>query len=145
MSAVSVYLNFKNQTEEAFDFYKSIFGTEYDGDGISRMGEFPANEGMPKLTEDQKNLVMHVSLPLIGDFHLMGSDVPDTMGNVQMGNNVNINLQPDTRAETVRLFEALSEDGEVTMPLAEQFWGDYFGACCDKFGVHWMLNCEEKA
>ena len=145
MASVSVYLNFKDQTEEAFNFYRSIFGTEFDGDGISRMGEVPPQENMPELSEDEKNLVMHVSLPLINNFRLMGSDVPLPMGSVHKGNNVNINLQPDTRAETLRLFSALSQDGEVIMPLTDMFWGDYFGACKDKFGVCWMFNCEETA
>lgn len=145
MASVSVYLNFPDQTEAAFLFYRSVFGTEFDGEGIMRMRDIPPSEDMPPISEADQNLVMHVSLPLMGGFTLMGTDAPASMGfEVKMGNNVYINLQPDTRAETRRLFEALSADGKVTMPLTDMFWGDYSGACEDKFGVRWMFNCEEK-
>lgn len=145
MSKVSVYVNFNRTTEEAFLFYKSVFGTKFIGDGISRMGEVPPQKGVPPLAEKDKNLVMHVALPIWGDFVLMGTDVLESMHpNFVQGTNVSINLEPDTRAETKRLFAALSEEGKVEVPLQEMFWGDYFGACEDKFGLHWMFNCSEK-
>lgn len=144
MAKVSIYLNFKRNTEEAFAFYKAVFGTEYIGD-IARMGDVPPQEGMPPLGEEDKNLVMHVALPLVGNFVLMGTDAPESMGfAVNQGNNMYINLEPDTRTETEKLFAALSEGGRVEMPLQEMFWGDYFGSCVDKFGVQWMCNCAEK-
>ncbi len=144
MAKVSVYLNFKRETEEAFLFYRSVFGTQFIGD-IARMGQAPRPEGMPPLAEADKQLVMHVALPLLGDFVLMGTDAPESMGfNLNMGNNSYINLEPDTRAETDRLFAGLSAGGKVEMPLQEMFWGDYFGSCTDKFGVQWMFNCSEK-
>lgn len=144
MASVSTYLNFPDNTEEAFKFYQSVFGGEFIG-GISRFGEAPPMEGMPPMPESDKNLVMHVALEITGGFQLMGSDSPASMGfKVNMGNNVLINLQPDTRIETERLFHALSEGGIVTMDLQEAFWGDYFGSCVDKFGVNWMFACTEK-
>ncbi|MEZ4194969.1 MAG: VOC family protein [Candidatus Paceibacterota bacterium] len=144
MSKVSIYLNFDGQTEEAFLFYQSVFGTEFQGD-ISRMGQVPAQDGMPELSEDEKNLVMHVALPLMNDFVLMGTDIVPSMGmSLVQGNNVYINLMPDTRAETEKLFKALSDGGKVEMELQDMFWGDYYGSCTDKFGTRWMFNCSEK-
>ncbi len=144
MSRVSIYLNFKRETEEAFNFYKDVFGGEFEG-GLHRMAEVPPQEGSPELSEEDKNLVMHVALPILGGFMLMGTDVPDSVSmSVTKGNNVYINLEPDTRAETERLFTALGEGGTVEMSLKEMFWGDYFGALTDKFGIRWMFNCTEK-
>jgi PhnB protein len=144
MARVSTYLNFARNTEEAFSFYKSVFGTEFV-DGISRMGEVPPQEGQPELSEEDKNLVMNVQLPILAGHMLMGTDAPESMGfNVNQGNNVYINLEPDTRRETDELFKALSEGGKVEMPLQDMFWGDYFGSLIDKFGVQWMFNCANK-
>ena len=146
MASVSTYLNFSRNTEEAFTFYKSVFGGEFFGDGIMRFRDMPPQEGMPPLSEEDQDLVVHVELKILGGHSLMGSDSPWDMGfKLSQGNNVHINLQVDTRAETDRLFYALSQDGEVTMPMEDQFWGDYFGSCVDKFGVQWMFNCPEKA
>lgn len=144
MAKVSTYLNFPRQTEEAFNFYKSVFGTEF-ADGIHRFSEVSPQEGQPPMKEEDKNLVMNVQLPILGGHLLMGTDAPESMGfKVNFGNNVYINLQPDTRKETDKLFKALSEGGKVEMPLQEMFWGDYFGSCKDKFGVQWMFNCSSK-
>jgi PhnB protein len=143
MSEVATYLNFARETEQAFNYYKQVFGTEFDGP-INRFGEVPPQEGQPPMAEEDKNLVMHVSLPILGGHHLMGTDAPETMGfKVNGGNNVYIMLQPDTRAETKKLFEALKQGGNVEMDLQDMFWGDYFGSCSDKFGVNWMFNCSE--
>jgi PhnB protein len=140
MAKVSTYLNFPRNTEEAFNFYKSVFGTEFDGE-INRFSGVPPQEGQPPIAEADKDLVMHVALPILGGHVLMGTDAPESMGfNVRPGNNVYINLEPDSRAETDRLFKALSEGGSVEMPMQEMFWGDYFGMCTDKFGVQWMFN-----
>lgn len=146
MASVSTYLNFPRQTEEAFNFYKSVFGGEFFGDGIMRFGDVPPMEGMPPTPEEDKNLVMHVELRILGSHSLMGSDAPESHGfHINMGNNMHINLQTDTRKETERLFKVLSEGGKVIMELQDMFWGDYFGNCMDKFGVQWMFNCAEKA
>ncbi len=144
MAKVSVYLNFSRNTEEAFMFYKSVFGTEFVGN-IARMGDVPTTEGQPPMAEADKSLVMHVALPLLGEFVLMGTDAPESMGfTVQSGNNMFINLEPDTRKEADALFAKLSEGGKIGMPLQQMFWGDYFGSLTDKFGIQWMFNCSEK-
>jgi PhnB protein len=141
VASVSTYLNFAGTTEEAFTFYKSVFGTEFDGNGIMRMGDVPAQDGQPETSDAEKNLVMHVTLPILGGHLLMGTDVPASMGAVNQGNNVYISLRPDSRAEADRLFAALSEGGNPEMPMADQFWGDYFGSLVDRFGIQWMINC----
>jgi PhnB protein len=144
MARVSTYLNFERETEEAFNFYKSVFKTEFEGE-ISRMGEAPPQEGQPPLPEEDKNLVMHVQLPILGGHILMGTDAPESMDfKVNFGNNVYINLEPDTREEADRLFKELSDGGKVEMEMQDMFWGDYFGSLVDKFGVSWMINCSEK-
>lgn len=144
MAKVSTYLNFNSKTEEAFNFYKKVFGTEFTGD-ISRFGDIPPSGDTPPIPEDAKKLVMHVALPILGGHVLMGTDAPESMGfKVNYGNNVYINLEPDTRSETSRLFKLLSEGGKVEQELQEMFWGDFYGSCKDKYGVQWMFNCAEK-
>lgn len=145
MASVSTYLNFVRNTEEAFNFYKSVFGTDFIGD-IMRFKDIPPSENMPPLPDSDKNLVMHVTLPIIGGHKLMGTDAPDSMGfKVNFGNNVYINIEPDTRKETKRLFDALSKGGKIEQELQDMFWGDYYGSCKDKYGVQWMFNCSEKS
>lgn len=144
MARVSTYLNFERETEAAFNFYKSIFGTEFDGE-IYRFSGIPLQEGVPELSEEDKNLIMHIQLPILGGHRLMGTDSPESMGfKLKMGNNVYIMLEPDTKAETRKLFVLLSHDGEVEQELQEMFWGDLYGSLTDKFGVKWMFNCGEK-
>lgn len=145
MARVSTYLNFRRNTEDAFLFYRTVFQTEFV-DGIHRMGEVPLMEGQAPLSEEDKNLVMHVALPILGGHMLMGTDAPESMGfSLTEGNNVYINLEPDTREEMDRLFGLLSEGGVAEMQPQEMFWGDYFGSCQDRFGIRWMFNCSEKA
>ena len=144
MARVSTYLNFANNTEEAFLFYKSVFKTEFVGP-IMRFGDGPPDPGQPPMPAAQAKLVMHVALPILGGHVIMGTDAPEAMGfKLSQGNNVYINLEPDTRAETDRLFAALGKDGEVEQPLQEMFWGAYWGSLTDRFGVKWMFNCEAK-
>ena len=145
MATVSTYLNFNGTTEEAFTFYKSVFGTEFLGP-IHRMGDGPAMEFQPDLSEHDKNLVMNVALPILGGHVIMGTDAVESMGQTLIeGNNSYICLDPDTRADAERLFAALGEGGTVEMPLADQSWGDYFGSFKDKFGTLWMINCTSKS
>jgi len=145
MATVSTYLNFSRNTEEAFNFYKSVFGGEFQG-GIMRFSDIPSSPDMTPLAEADKNLVMHVALPILGGHLLMGTDAPESMGfKVNFGNNVYINLEPDTRLETQRLFNALSAGGTIEQELQDMFWGDYYGSCKDKYGVQWMFNCAEKS
>jgi PhnB protein len=141
MARTSTYLNFARSTEEAFNFYKSVFGTEFVGE-IARFADVPPQEGQPPMSDDDKQLVMNVQLPILGGHLLMGTDAPESMGfQLNQGNNVYICLDPDTRAEADALFAALSDGGNVEMSLQEMFWGDYFGSLVDKFGVNWMINC----
>lgn len=145
MARVSIYLNFANNTEEVFNFYKTVFGTEYSEYGIMRFGDVPPSAEMPPMPDELKNLVMHVELPILGGFVLMGSDAPEAMGfKINQGNNFLINLEPETRVETEKLFKALSAGGTVQQELQDMFWGSYYGSCVDKFGVQWMFNCGEK-
>ncbi len=142
MAGVSTYLNFKRNTEEAFNFYKTVFGGSFDG-GISRFSDIPPSENMPALPEEDGRLVMHVSLPILGGHVLMGTDAPESMGfQLKQGNNVYINLEPDTKEDADRLFGLLSAGGEVEQPMQEMFWGAYYGSCKDKFGVQWMFNVD---
>lgn len=144
MSKVSTYLNFVRNTQAAFAFYKSVFETEYIGD-IMRLGQVPAQPGQPPLAEEDKNLIMHIELPILGGHSLHGTDVPESMGfKVNFGNNVYIMLNPDTREETDKLFNALSDGAKIEMPMQDMFWGDYYGSLTDKFGVQWMFNCTAK-
>jgi len=141
MARVSTYLNFPRSTEAAFNFYRSVFGTAFSNP-IMRFGDIPAQPGQPPLAEADANLVMHIELPILAGHVLMGTDAPESMGfTLTQGNTVTINLEPDTRAETDKLFAALAPGGSVDMPLSQQFWGGYFGILVDKFGIRWMFNC----
>ena len=134
-------VNFPRSTEQAFNFYRSVFGGDFSVP-IQRFSEVPSAPGQPALAESDQNLVMHVELTILGGHVLMGTDAPESMGfSVKLGNNIYINLEPDTRAETERLFNSLSVNGKVEMPLQEMFWGGYFGSLTDQFGVQWMFNC----
>ncbi|HLP06459.1 MAG TPA: VOC family protein [Paludibacter sp.] len=142
MARTSTYVNFSRDTEEAFNFYKQVFGGDFTGGGIARFGDFPPPADAPPTPEEDKNLVLHIELPILGGHVLMGTDAPESMGfELNNGNNVYINLEPDTREETQRLFNALSEGGEIIMGLQDMFWGAYYGSCTDKFGIQWMFNC----
>jgi PhnB protein len=145
VARTSTYLNFDRSTEAAFTFYRSVFGTEFVN-GIARHRDVPVPEGQAGPSEEDKDLVINVQLPILGGHLLMGTDAPESMGfKVNQGNNVYICLDPDTRAEADSLFAALSAGGKMEMPLMEMFWGDYFGSLVDKFGVQWMINCTSKS
>ena len=144
MARVSTYLNFPRTTEEAFGFYRSVFHTEFAGP-IVRFREMPVAPGQPLLAEEDKDLVLHVELPILGGHVLMGTDASESMGfTVTSGNNVYINLEPDSRPETDRLFAALAVGGAVEVPLQEMFWGGYFGSLTDRFGTRWMVYCASR-
>ena len=134
MTKLNPYLNFDGNCEEAFNFYKTVFGGEFSY--FSRMSDMQNEE----TSEDDKNLIMHVSLP-IGNDILMGSDVSSEMKSFfKSGNNNYINVSPNSREEADRLFNELSDGGEIEMPMEEMFWGDYFGSFRDRFGIWWMVN-----
>lgn len=141
MASTSTYLNFPGTTEEAFNFYKKVFRTEFRGPGFVRFGSMPPMEGQPTLSEKDKNRILHVELPVTGGHVIMATDASDSMGfKVVNGNNMHINLEPDSREEAERLFNELSEGGEVRMPLQDMFWGAYFASFIDKYGINWMIN-----
>ena len=138
MITINPYLNFDGKCEEAFNFYKSVFGGEFQM--IQRISETPHADLLPA---DERNRIMHVSLPVGKGIILMGSDIMPSMGHtLVIGNNNHISIHPETKAETDTIFKALSAGGTVTMPLEETFWGAYFGMFADKFGVLWMINCD---
>ncbi len=139
MAKVSIYLNFMGNTEAALNFYKSVFKTEF-ATPVMHIKDAPAQPGMPALSEKDANSVMHVALPILGGTLIMGTDMLESMGHKLIaGNNVTINLEPDTREETDRLFKALSEGGSDIAPMRDEFWG-YWGCCLDKFDIRWMFN-----
>lgn len=119
MARVSTYLNFPRSTEQAFEFYRSVFGTAF-ARPIARLRDCPPQPGQPPMAAADLDLVLHVELPILGGHVLMGTDAPESMGfAVTSGNNMFINLEPDTRAETERLFAALSAGGKVETPLQD--------------------------
>ena len=140
MARTSLYLHFPGNVEEAFNFYRSIFRTEFVGP-ITRFGDLPRSPGEPPMPEDQAKLVMNISLPILGGFVIMGNDVPEAMGKLILGNNVTLHLEPDTRAEADRLFAGLKDGGKVEYALTEMPGGAYWGSLIDKYGVEWMLSC----
>ncbi|WP_330444320.1 VOC family protein [Flavobacterium sp. C4GT6] len=138
MRAVNPYLNFNGNTEEAFNFYKAVFGGEFVT--VIRFGETPGCESMP---ETEKNGIMHIALPL-GSSLLMGTDVPKSMEQVKFGTNSSITIDAESREEADRYFNGLAEDGKVGMPMDDMFWDAYYGMLTDKFGVQWMINFQNQ-
>lgn len=137
MTKLNIYLNFVGNTEEAFNFYKSVFGGELTP--IVRFKDMPM-EGV-HIPEEDENKVMHVGLPIGDGQMLMGTDTLESLGQkLVQGNNVHISVHPESKEEADRVFTALSEGGQVEMPIADQVWGDYYGSFRDKFGVQWMVN-----
>lgn len=136
MIKLETYLNFNGNTEEAFEFYKSVFGGEFSS--LFRFKDMPMpGESIPEADVEK---IMHISLP-VGNNALMGNDVVESMGmKINQGSNVYIYIEPDSKDEADRIFTALSAAGEIEMPMADQFWGDYFGSFRDKFGTYWMIG-----
>lgn len=139
MPKLDPYLNFDGNTEEAFDFYKSVFGGEFDA--VMRWKDNPQCE---EWSDSDKEKIMHISLPLAGGNFLMGSDAIEMMGKkFAAGNNFQIAISPESRDEADRLFNGLSAGGTVIMPMQPMFWGSYWGALADKFGTQWMIDYAE--
>jgi PhnB protein len=138
MLTTNTYLNFDGDTLPAFEFYRSIFGGEFDR--LLKMGEMPGQE---KLSEQERNLIAHVGLKLSETATLHGSDILKSYGQqLTAGNNFYILLSPDSRTQADQLFAALSAGGTVEIEMTEMFWGAYYGAFKDKFGVQWMISFE---
>ncbi len=137
MTKLNPYLNFAGNTEEAFGFYKSVFGGDFTS--IVRFKDMPM-EGA-KIPKADESKVMHIALPIGRDDVLMASDTLESLGQtLTQGNNVYISVHPETKEEADRIFKALSAGGTIEMPIANQPWGDYWGSLKDKFGVLWMVN-----
>lgn len=145
MARVSTYLNFMGNTEEALRFYAKAFGTEVT-EPIMRIGDNPSPPGAPEMSAADKQLIMHMEVTILAGHVLQGTDMVESMGHeLRLGNNVTITLDPDTRAETEALYTALAEGATDVTPLADMFWGAYWGTFQDRYGVRWMFNCYEPA
>ncbi|MFV8338230.1 VOC family protein [Flavobacterium sp. LB3P21] len=141
MAAINPYLVFNGNCEEAFLFYKSVFGGEFPY--IGKFKDMPPAEGNPVLSEADGNKIMHVSLPIGDGTILMGSDSNSASGEVIFGQNISISINTNSKEEADKLFNGLSVGGTVTMPMSQTFWGAYFGMFADKFGIGWMVNFDE--
>jgi PhnB protein len=137
MTRVNTYLNFAGNTEEAFNFYRSVFGGEFTS--VVRFGDMPM-QGINIPKEDQGKM-MHIALPIGQDHLLMATDTLESLGqHLIQGNNVYISLHPESKGEADRLFHALSAGGTIEMAIADQVWGDYYGIIKDGYGVRWMVD-----
>lgn len=142
MTTINPYINYNGNCEEAFEFYRSVFGGEFMG-GWMRWGEV---DGGPPVPDSAKSKIMHIALPIGDGSVLMGSDVVEGFGPpFQEGNNYSIALGPNSEEEADRLYSGLSAGGQATMPMADAFWGGYFGMFTDKFGVNWLINYDKDA
>lgn len=134
MTTINPYLNYPGTAEEAFNFYKSIFGGDLF---IMRFGETAEGTNLP---EELKDKMMHIALPIGGNV-LMATDALEEMGHkATPGTNFHISVNTDSEQETDRIFNALSAGGHVTVPVEKMFWGAYFGMLTDKFGIQWMVS-----
>ena len=139
MSTINVYLYFKGNCEKAFDFYKSIFGGEYDF--IGRYKDIPQNarQNFPYCTDEQ---IMHVTLPISKETILMGADLINSNEEMcESKGGFSLYVNADNEEEAERIFDALSDEGDIIVPIAYQFWGSYYGLCIDKFGISWKISC----
>ena len=142
MTSVNVYLTFNGNCEEAFNFYKSVFGGDFTT--VMRFGDMPSGDN--PAPADTKNMIMHIALPIGGGSVLMATDAPESMGfNVIQGNNHYISISADSKADADKFFNGLSAGGTIEMPLADQFWGSYYGSFKDKFGTQWMVSFDNKS
>jgi PhnB protein len=138
MAAINPYINFKGNCEEAFNFYKSVFGGEFPY--VGRYKDMPPSEHN-KMSEADADKIMHISLPISKETVLMGSDVGGEWAQHTVeGNNIQLSVNADTEEDAQRIFKALSEGGRVNMPLEKTFWGALFGMFTDRFGINWMVN-----
>lgn len=139
MAIANIYLNFKGNCEEAFNFYKSVLGGEFAY--VGRFKDVPPQEGAPPVPADAADQIMHISLPISRETSLMGSDSPGEWAEqFKEGNNFSISLSVNTKEESETMFNGLSAGGKVSMPLSKTFWSESFGMFTDKFGVNWMVS-----
>lgn len=135
MAKLNPYLHFDGNAEEAFNFYKSVFGGDFDI--LMRFKDIPSEVSSPATASER---IMHMSLPINGDSILMGSDRPEMYGPAVIGENSSISVTADSEEEARNLFDGLSVGGKVFMPLEKAFWGALFAMFTDKYGVQWMIS-----
>jgi PhnB protein len=139
MANINPYLTFNGNAEEAFNFYKSVFGGEFAV--LQRFGEMPTQAGSPELSAEDKAKIMHVALPISKENVLMASDTfGEHADKFVVGNNISLSVGANSKAEADKIFHELSDGGTITMPISDTFWGAYFGMCKDKFNINWMIN-----
>ena len=142
MTTVNVYLTFTGNCEEAFNFYKSVFGGDFTY--VGRFKDMPPVDGKSAPAKDAEK-IMHISLPVSKETTLMGSDTSEGFGGpVTVGNNFSISINTDSKANADNYFKKLSAGGQTVMPMSDTFWGSYFGMFTDKFGINWMVSFDEK-
>ncbi len=143
MATINIYLHSDGNTEEGFNFYKSVFGGEFAT--FQRYSDVPPQSGFGEVSESEKEKILHVALPVGKENVLMGTDSLKSLGHQSLtGNNFSISVHTESKEETEKIFKGLSEGGQVTMPLADAFWGAYFGMCKDRFGIQWMVSYDYK-
>lgn len=141
-TTVNIYLTFDGNCKEAFEFYKSVFGGDFPQ--VSTFAEMPPQEGIPSVKEEEKDRIMHMSLPISKETVLMGSDTGgEWASQFQQGNNFSISVNTENKEEADRIFNELSQGGNIMMPMDKTFWGSYFGMFQDKFGINWMVSFDE--
>ena len=141
MARVNTYLNFMGNTEEAFNFYKMVFGTEFIS--VTRMKDMPRPEGAPSLSESDADKIMNIQLPITNGHVLMATDALESLGHkVQVGNNVTISLDLDSKDEAERIYNLLlTNSPENSGPLAAMPCGAMWGSCQVQYGIRWMISC----
>ena len=139
MKSLNPYFNFPGNSEEAFNFYKSVFGGEFLA--VIKYKDMPDMSDLDKMSEEEQNKIMHIALPLKNGSILMATDVPESFWRpLEIGNNVYINIEADSADEADRIFSALSDGGKIEMALQKTGWSEKYGSCIDKFGIQWMVN-----
>ncbi|UZD23838.1 VOC family protein [Algoriphagus halophytocola] len=142
MTTINPYLTFEGNCENAFNFYRAVFGGEFTF--LGRFSDMPEDPNYP-VSDEARNQIMHVSLPIGGDTILMGSDTGGhDSGNFNVGNNISLSITVDSKEKADEFFSKLSSEGKVSMEMSSTFWGDYFGMCTDRFGINWMISFREE-
>jgi len=138
MTKLNPYLSFKGTCEEAFNFYKSVFGNEFLF--VGKFKDMPETPDYP-VVESDKEKIMHISLPVSNETVLYGCDTSQAFEkSTVIGNNISLSIETDSIEEATRIFNGLSDGGVVAMPLDKTFWDAYFGMFTDKYGINWMVN-----
>lgn len=140
-NTISPYLTFNGNCEDAFGLYRAVFGGDFQY--VGRFKDMPPIEGK-SVPESEMNKIMHISLPISRETVLMGSDSSDAFGRATVqGTNFSISVNATSNNEADRIFNGLSDGGQVTMPMNKTFWGSYFGMLTDRYGIQWMVSHED--